>query len=128
MANAAFLAQALDGLTASVEQLGKTINQRDLAIADLHNKLAEKDHHIANLQADLDAAEALIQEKDGQLAQESDATLNELAKKIDRLNDAIARLSLPVEAQPVEVDPVEAPVEVESVEVEPEVVEEEAAE
>jgi chromosome segregation ATPase len=121
MANAAFLAQALDGLTASVEQLGKTIHQRDMAIANLQNKLAEKDQLIEKLSADLDAAESLIQEKEDQLSEESDSALNDIAKKIDRLNDAIARLSLPAEAQPIE-----APAEVEPVEVEPEVVEEEA--
>ena len=110
MANAAFLSQALDGLTASVSQLGNTIHQRDIAIANLNEKLAEKDQQIARLQADLDAAEALIHEKDTQLSEGSDSALNELAMKIDRLNDAIAQLSAP--SAPVESQPVEQPAEV----------------
>jgi uncharacterized protein (DUF3084 family) len=122
MANAVFLSQALDGLTASVSQLGNVIHQRDLIIANLNEKLTEKDQHIARLEADLDAAEALIHEKDTQLSEGSDAALNELAVKIDQLNDAIAQLSAP--SAPVESQPVEQPVEVSPVvEPAPEVVE-----
>ncbi|MEP0873617.1 hypothetical protein NDA01_28055 [Trichocoleus desertorum AS-A10] len=112
MANAVFLSQALDGLTASVSQLGNVIRQRDLAIANQNEKLVEKDQYIARLEADLEAAEALIQEKDTQLIEGSDAALTELAQKIDKLNDAIAQLSAPVASQLVE-QPVEASPEVE---------------
>jgi pantothenate synthetase len=134
MTNAAFLGQALDGLTAGVAHLGDVIKQRDLAIADRNIKLAEKDQEIARLQAGLDAAEALIHEKDAQLSDGTDSALADLAMKVDRLNDAIAQLSAP--SAPVESQPVEQPVEVppvvesapEAVETEPEVEVEEVAE
>jgi chromosome segregation ATPase len=136
MANAVFLSQALDGLRASIAHLGDVIKQRDLVIANQNEKLVEKDQLIERLQADLDAAEALIHEKDTQLTEGSDAALNELAVKIDQLNDAIAQLSAPsapVESQPVEkpteVSPVVEPApEVVEVEAEPEVEVEEVAE
>lgn len=107
MANAVFLNQALDGLTASVSRLGDVIKQRDLVIANQNEKLAEKDQSIERLQADLDAAEALIHEKDTQLTEGSDAALNELAVKIDQLNDAIAKLSQP---HAVAVEPMPEPI------------------
>jgi chromosome segregation ATPase len=127
MANAVFLNQALDGLTASVSHLGDAIKQRDLAIANLNEKLAEKDQSIERLQADLEAAEALIHEKDTQLTEGSDAALNDLAVKIDQLNDAIAKLSTPVELQPVAEPTLEPAYEVVAPE-QPEVVEPEMTE
>nr|WP_290224233.1 hypothetical protein [Trichocoleus desertorum] len=122
MANAVFLSQALDGLTASVSQLGNVIRQRDLVIANLSEKLAEKDQYIARLEADLDAAESLIQEKEVQLVEGSDSALNELAHKIDKLNDAIAKLSQPVAVEPV-AEPTPEPITEEVAPEQPEVVE-----
>lgn len=122
MANAVFLSQALDGLTASVSQLGNVIRQRDLVIANQNEKLAKKDQYIARLEADLDAAESLIQEKDTQLVEGSDAALNELAQKIDKLNDAIAKLSQPVAVEPVS-EPTPEPIAEEVAPEQPEVVE-----